>query len=65
MDLIELSMDEIYPIEEEIILVGAGLGDGFAHTSELKVMKHDKAMKTKDSKKWEIAVEEEHVRMKR
>ena len=31
----------------------------FDHTSELKVMKYDEAMKTKYRKKWKISLEEE------
>ena len=64
MDLCALSMDNIDQIEEEISLVGAGLGGGFDHTSKLKVIKYNNAMKTKDSDKWEISVEEENKQMK-
>ena len=52
MDLIELAMDEIYPIEEDISLAGAVLGGVFEHTYELKVIKYYEAMKRKDCEKW-------------
>ena len=65
MDINALAMVDIDPIEEEAILVVDVLVGGFDHTSEFKVMKYDKAMKTKDRKKWEISVEEEHERMKK
>ena len=45
---------------EEIACVGAGIGDSFEHTTELKPMKHKEAMKTKDKPKWQKAVKEEH-----
>jgi hypothetical protein len=48
---------------KEINCVGAGLGGGFQHTSELKPMKYRQAMMTKDKKRWEKAVEEEYERM--
>ena len=44
----------------ELGLVGAGIGGGFAHTSELKVVKYNEAMAGPDKKEWEKAVEEEH-----
>jgi hypothetical protein len=47
----------------EIACVGAGLGGGFEHTTELHVMKYDAAMKTADANSWKMAVEEEHNRM--
>ena len=59
MDLRAVAMDQIYTIEEDISLVGAGLGGGFGHTSELKVMKYDEATNL-FCEKWEIPVEETH-----
>jgi hypothetical protein len=47
----------------EIACVGAGLGGGFEHTTELHVMKYDTAMKKADAISWKTAVEEEHNRM--
>ena len=47
----------------ELGCVGAGVGGGFEHTSELHVMKFDEAMASKDMAEWAKAVEEEHERM--
>ncbi|MFO0523114.1 MAG: hypothetical protein ACK515_22215, partial [bacterium] len=47
----------------ELGCVGAGVGGGFEHTSELHVMKYDEAMASIDAAKWAKAVEEEHDRM--
>jgi len=49
-------------IIEEILSVGAGIGGGFEHTSELIPMKYHEAMK-KDPKGWGKAVPKEHERM--
>ena len=49
----------------ELAAVGAGLGGGFEHTSELKVLKFKQAMKTKDRVEWLKAVEEEHKKMEK
>ena len=54
--------DEDICVDYEIGAVGAGLGDGFVHTRELKPMKYDEAMAT-DKIGWSKAVEEEHERM--
>ena len=48
---------------QEILAVGAGIGGGFDNTSELRPMKYKEAMKTKDAKEWQKAVEQEHKRM--
>jgi hypothetical protein len=47
----------------ELACVGAGIGGGFEHTSELHVLKYNQAMAGPDSDKWTKAVEEEHTRM--
>ncbi|KAL7572667.1 hypothetical protein ACA910_010411 [Epithemia clementina (nom. ined.)] len=47
----------------ELVLVGAGLGDGITNTSELQVLTYDEAMKTGDQEKWQEAINEEHDRM--
>jgi hypothetical protein len=47
----------------EIACVGAGLGGGFDHTSELHVMKYADAMRTPHVKDWSKAVHEEYKRM--
>ena len=50
---------------DEYGLVGAGIGGGFASTTELHVMKFDQAMASNDKEKWENAVQEEHERFER
>jgi hypothetical protein len=47
----------------EVSLVGAGIGGGFEHTGELKVMKYKEAMDSLDKTKWEQGVEAEHEKM--
>lgn len=47
----------------ELGCVGAGVGGGFEHTSELHVMKFDEAMASGNAAEWSKAVEEEHERM--
>jgi hypothetical protein len=54
------TMKELGENAGEINCVGAGLGGGFEHTSELHVMKYGEAMQTKDKGNWEIGVKEEH-----
>jgi hypothetical protein len=49
---------------QELGLIGAGIGGGFVHTSELKVMKFNEAMAGPNKKEWEKAVEEEHNKFK-
>jgi hypothetical protein len=49
----------------EFALVGAGIGGGFGHTSELDVKKYNKALKSNDLDelaKWVQGIEEEHAR---
>jgi hypothetical protein len=36
----------------ETALIGAGVGDGIKHTSELKVLNNKKAMQSPDADKW-------------
>eukprot|EP00957_Ditylum_brightwellii_P146516 11154868-Ditylum_brightwellii.AAC.1 len=47
-------------LERECGFVGAATCDGVQHTSELKVMKFDEAMATKDKPEWEVLVGKEH-----
>ena len=49
---------------EEAMYVGAGIGGGFQHTSELIPMKYHEAM-IKDPKGWGDAMLKEHERMKK
>ena len=48
---------------EETGFVGAALGGGFGHTSELRVMKYNEAMNTPDAPHWRDAIEEEYSKM--
>jgi hypothetical protein len=53
--------DQIY----EMALVGAGIGGGFTHSSELNVLNYNKAMKSTDMDvlaKWIQGMDEEHAR---
>ena len=47
----------------EIACVGAGLGGGFTHTSELRPMKFKEAVAGPESDEWRDAVEEEFDRV--
>eukprot|EP00977_Amphora_coffeiformis_P005907 scaffold1252_cov154-Amphora_coffeaeformis.AAC.1 len=47
---------------DEIMAVGAGIGGGFVHTSELIPMKYNEAI-AKDPDGWNKAVDKEHERM--
>ena len=44
--------------------VGAGIRGGFVNTEELKVMKYNEAMASKDKEHWKAAVDEEYARMR-
>ena len=44
----------------EIAAVGAGVGGGFDHTRELKMMKFKEDMNGPDSNKWKEETENEH-----
>jgi len=48
---------------DEMILIGAGIGEGILHTGELHVMKFKDAMESPDRDKWKLAIKEEHERM--
>ena len=49
----------------EFLLVGAGIGGGFTHTSELKVMNYRDAMASADVEAWKVEVGEEKKRFDR
>jgi len=49
----------------EQAFIGAALGGGFDDTSELHVLKYKEAMQQPDADKWQMAVDEEHDRMKK
>ena len=59
----EMGMAEFDSILAEFSLVGAGIGGGFDHTTELKVLKYNEAMRGKDKSKWQEAIDEEYRRM--
>ena len=46
------------------MMVGAGIGGGFEHTSELRPMKYEEAMAGPKAKYWDKAVNEENERLK-
>ena len=48
--------------KEEFCAVGAGIGGGFTHTTELKVLKFDEAVNGPDKENWYKAIAEEHER---
>ena len=47
----------------EISNVGAGIGGGFTHSSELKTLNYKQAMASKDTCKWKKEIKKEHERM--
>ena len=49
----------------EIQAVGAGIGGGFDHTSELKVMKYEEAINSPDKEGWKAEIKNEHRRMQK
>ena len=51
-----------YNIAHETCMVGAATIGGFDNTAELKPMKYDEAMNTKDAEGWKVAVKEEWER---
>ena len=59
----EMGMAEFDAILSEFTLVGAGIGGGFDHTEELRVMNYKKAMLSNDRLKWKQAIKDEHARM--
>jgi hypothetical protein len=51
--------------ELEIQAVGAGLGGGFEHTDELKVMNYKQAMKSADAHLWVQEIKKEYERFEK
>jgi hypothetical protein len=43
----------------ELALIGAGVGGGIKHTSELKVLNYKKAMRSPDADKWRKEIRNE------
>ena len=63
VNLREIVMAEVTTLYHEVAFVGAGVGSGIQHTSELRVMKYKEAIVTKDKKHWKQAVKEEQESM--
>ena len=66
-NLTDLSPDELTErLFDEWALVGAGagVGGGFDHTGEFRVMNCRQAMKGGDAEEWNKAVEEEYQKFK-
>ena len=61
LDNWEVNAVEITAEDTKTFLVGAGIGGGFSHTTELKVMNYNQAMKSDDVSRWkqEVQVEKE------
>jgi len=53
-------LNELSLFAPETAFVGSATGQGFTHTSELRTMKYNEAMKTPDKPHWDDAVAEEH-----
>jgi hypothetical protein len=65
-DSIDLSPDEIIEkLFDEFSLVGAGVGGGFDHTDELRVMNYRQAMGSGDAEEWTKAVKDEYQKFER
>ena len=61
-----LSPDELMErLFDESSLVGAGVGGGFDHTDELRVMNYRQAMKSGDAKEWTETVKDEYQKFER
>jgi Reverse transcriptase (RNA-dependent DNA polymerase) len=64
-DCEDVGLVELYDGIYEKALVGAGIGGGFVHSSELNVKNYNKAMKSADMdelSKWIKGMDEEHAR---
>lgn len=59
-NLYEFSLVQLEPL-----LVGAGVGGGFEHTDELKVLKYRQAMASSDKAEWDTEIKAEHDRFKK
>jgi hypothetical protein len=57
------NVNEIVNFETEKLLVGAAIGEGIGHTSELQSVKYNQAMFGPEKEKWKKAIVEEHDRM--
>ena len=61
----ELDNNEMKLQDKELALVGAGIGGGFANTTELKVMNYREAMRSPDKAAWEEEIANEYERFKK
>ncbi len=52
LDNWEVNAVEVTSEDIETFLVGAGIGGGFGHTAELRVMNYNQAMKSNDAGRW-------------
>ncbi len=58
MDLSEIALLAMHHMQStEFANVGAGIGDGFKNTNELKVMNYKEAVNGPDGKHWKAEVE--------
>jgi hypothetical protein len=57
------NVDELINFETEKLLVGAAIGEGIGHTSELQSVKYNEAMSGQEKEKWKKAIVEEHERV--
>ena len=68
MEIGSMAIDNInerhFEMSSEMGYIGAALGGGFENTNELRLMKYQEAMKTKDKEKWKEAVKDEYKRLK-
>ena len=55
--------DDVSSNFDEIVLIGAGIGEGIKHTAELHVLNYRNAMAGPDREQWKKAIKEEHDRM--
>jgi hypothetical protein len=57
-DLSDEEVDDNYDLDDfETAFVGAGVGGGYSHTNELKVLNYKQAMASSNCKAWEEEVE--------
>lgn len=61
---IELNLSSL-EVNWESALVGAGVGGGFSHTDELKVMNYRQAMNSPDREAWKEEVKNEYLRFEK
>jgi hypothetical protein len=65
MDSDEESDDENEEVTSETACVGAGIGGGFKHSTELKPLNYKQAMQSKEKSEWVKEIKKENDRMKK